>query len=381
MRVVVIGGGVIGLSTAWELARRGHHVSLLERDQPGRATSWAAAGILPTARLETATDAVERLRGISHAMYPAWCDELYANSGIDCGLRQNGGVYLASSPGEAASLVAGMSYQRDLGLDIISLTPATLAALEPSLKTWAMSSQFKAATFSKDEWQVRPPDLLAALVAACRLAGVEINTSTTASVVMEQADAVATTMDSAGNVSVHHADWIIVCGGAWSGLISQAFGLAQGIIPVRGQMLLYRFDSPPLNRVVNEGHRYFVPRDDGHILVGSCEEEVGLVNGTTDEMLEPLARWAQSMLPSLVGREPVKRWSGLRPGTFDGFPIIGTFPGIRNLQIASGHYRSGIHLAPATARIVADDLEQVPGRPRWDEFGVGRFLIRHAERK
>ena len=95
-------------------------------------------------------------------------------------------------------------------------------------------------------------------------------------------------------------------------------------------MLLYKFANPPLQRIVNEGHRYLVPRDDGRLLVGSCEEEVGFQKGTTAEMLEPLMQWAETVLPSIAGMRPEKSWSALRPGTFDGFGIAGLALGLAN---------------------------------------------------
>jgi glycine oxidase len=146
------------------------------------------------------------------------------------------------------------------------------------------------------------------------------------------------------------------------------------VIPIRGQILMYRLDKPPVTHVINEGHRYLVPREDGRVLIGSCEEEVGFEKGTTPEMLEPLRRWAEAILPTLVGRAPEKTWSGLRPATFDGFPMIGKVPDVKNLYVAAGHYRSGIHLAPATATVLSDMLTGVTPAVDATPFSVGRMI-------
>jgi len=374
MRVTIVGAGIIGLSLAWELAGRGAVVRVIERGLAGRETSWAAAGILPAARRETATDPLERLRGLSHELYPQWVKSLAYITGIDSGLRRSGGLYLASSVGEAASLVANLDYQRDLKIETKLLTRAELATDEPSLATWAMSTRFRTAVLSVDEWQIRPPDHLAALLAACRTAGVLIQENACAELVIKSGKAALRVAQAKAPYSVEPADQVVVCGGAWTGQFAAELGLTHSVIPVRGQMLMYQFPVAPLRRIVNEGHRYLVPRDDGRVLIGSCEEEVGFQKGTTAEMLEPLTQWAESILPNLVGMRPEKTWSALRPGTFDGLPMIGRVPEISNLYVAAGHYRSGIHLAPATACVLADMLSGTIPAVDTAAFSVGRLM-------
>lgn len=374
MRVTIVGAGIIGLSIAWELSRRGASVRVIERGAAGRETSWAAAGILPAARRDTATDPLERFRGLSHELYPSWVNSLEANSNIDSGLRRCGGLYLASSIGEAATLVANVEYQRDLKIDATLLTRDQLATDEPALAEWANSIQFRAAVLSSDECQIRPPDLLAALLTACRASGVRIDEFTEAELRIHDAHAAVQMLGSSIPGTLAESDFVVVCGGAWAGQVANHVGLANSVIPVRGQMLLYNFSTPPLRRIVNEGHRYLVPRADGRLLVGSCEEEVGFQKGTTAEVLEPLIRWAESVLPAIVGRRPEKSWSALRPGTIDGFPMIGRVPKVANLFLAAGHYRSGIHLAPATAMVIADMIFGQPPAVDLAAFDVGRMV-------
>jgi glycine oxidase len=386
MDVLVIGGGVIGLGVAWELAKRGAQVRLLERGRIGEGTTWAAAGILPAARADTSLDPLDRLRGLSHEAYPQWADVILDQTGIDVGLRRCGGYYLASSAGEAASLVASVDYWQELGLSVERLTAERLAEQVPAIADWAKSPKFKTAVYSEAECQVRPPDLLRGLAAACRASGVRIDEAVGGELV-RQRDRAAFRIDQspdAGQAETHTqpltADAIVLCGGVWSGQAAEDFGLKMSLVPIRGQMLLYRLPAPPFRSVVNEGHRYFVPRDDGHVLVGSGEEEVGFENGTTTECLAMLAGWAEGLLPKLAAIKPVKSWSGLRPATFDGFPLIGMVPDAANLFVATGHFRSGVHLAPATAELIADLVQHKPTKVDPSAFGVGRMLASRSER-
>lgn len=380
MRVLVIGGGVIGLSIAWELANRGAVVQVVERGLVGGGASNAAAGILPAARLDTASDPIDRLRGHSHQLYPQWTARIEQSSGIDVGLRRCGGIYLASSPGEAAALAGATDYWHQLGIESEEMTRSELKGRLPALATWLDSPQFRKAIWVPDEWQVRPAELVAGLVAACRSAGVQIDQQVTG------------TLESQGTratFQIHHigcpdpthsptrpttqeVDQIVLSGGAWTGQIARELGLELSVVPIRGQMLQFRFSAPPFPCIVNEGHRYLVPREDGSLLVGSCEEEVGFETGTTPEMLEMLTKWAAGLIPELAVIQPERSWAGLRPAPADGFPILGSLPDVENLFVAYGHFRSGVHLAPATAERIADLIEGREPALSLPEIDAGR---------
>lgn len=386
MDVLVIGGGVIGLGVAWELANRGAAVRLLERDRIGAGTTWAAAGILPAARADTSLDPLDRLRGLSHEAYPRWAEAIFDQTGIDVGLRHCGGYYLASTLGEAASLVASVDDWQQVGLQVERLSAERLAANVPAIADWAGSPKFKTALYSEAECQIRPPDLLRGLAAVCRAAGVRIDESVGGELV-RQGDHAAFRVDRSAGADhpTADSDWItadaiVLCGGVWSGQAATEFGLKMSVVPIRGQMLLYRLPAPPFRSVINEGHRYFVPRDDGHVLVGSGEEEVGFQNATTPQGLAMLASWAEGLLAEIAGLDPVKSWAGLRPATFDGFPIIGRVPDAANLLVATGHFRSGVHLAPATAELIADLIQHQSPKVDASTFSVGRMLASRPER-
>ncbi len=165
---------------------------------------------------------------------------------------------------------------------------------------------------------------------------------------------------------------MVLTAGSWSTLIGQQCGVSLQVVPVRGQMLLYRLPSPLFRHVINEGNRYFVAREDGHLLIGSCEEEVGFQEQTTTAALERFRHWAIGYYPALGALQPIKSWAGLRPGTVDGFPYIGRIPGRQNCFVATGHYRSGIHLSCGTAVVILDLITGQKPRIACDEFRVGR---------
>ena len=131
-------------------------------------------------------------------------------------------------------------------------------------------------------------------------------------------------------------------------------------------------DAPTLRGIVNLGHRYLVPRPDGSVLIGSCEEEVGFRHGTTPRGLDELRQFVRDLCPSLAGGTEAAAWSGLRPMTFDGFPMCGRLPDSERIFVAAGHFRSGVHLSPGTARLLADLINGNEPTLDLDAFRVGK---------
>ena len=371
----IIGGGVVGLSLAWELSKRGSRVTLLERDHIGKATSWSAAGILPPANLCRATDPLDQLRGLSHELFPQWIQELDSVTGIDSGLRRCGGWYLADTSGERAAMVGMTGYWGDLDIACEEVSTDELARREPALSTWASGRETASAWWVPDEYQIRSPHYLQALARACRSSGVEL---------IENAAVVSIDCGSDSASAQVEGRWfesdsIVVCSGAWTGQVAKQLRLQSSLIPVRGQMLLLRTESPPVRSVVNVGQRYLVSREDGHTLVGSSEEESGFDLSTDEPTLQSLMDFAVSLIPELATAGRAGAWTGLRPLTFDGFPMIGRVPDTSNLYVAAGHFRSGMHLSPATAVTLADLILGDKPRINLDAFGVGKQQSRPGE--
>lgn len=367
-RTIVIGGGIIGLSIAWQMSRRGCRVRLLERDRVGRATSWAGAGILPPANFENATDPLDRLRGLSHQLFPQWASELESLTQLDCGLRRCGGWYLADTVGERASLLGMTGYWDQLGIECDAVSCRELAEREPALASWCERTHAASAWWVPDEYQLRSPWYLRALQRACRLGGVQIEEGVDALEVRDSEQAAEVRIEERWD----QADSVIVCCGAWISRITASQRLEQSVIPVRGQILLLKTPRPLSTRVINVGQRYLVCREDGHVLVGSCEEETGFVLGTTDDVQASLKEFAVEIIPPLMDAQRVTSWSGLRPMTFDGFPMIGRVPNSTRLYVAGGHYRSGLHLSAGTASLITElVLGGTPAIPL-DDFRVGK---------
>lgn len=346
---LVLGGGVVGLSLAWELAKRGHAVTLLRSGSAElRSASWAGAGILPPVAIKNIDDPYDQLRSLSHELHHLWASELFSLTGIDTGFRKCGGVYLGTSRAEVATLTANQFWWEDHGIEFRKLENAELRELEPSLSN---ENNIIGAWLLPDECQLRNPRHLKALEAACKAQGVQFVEATIDRLDVDS-HGLATLYDSAGQA--YTAEHISLCNGAWARMLMQQVALENGIMPVRGQLLLYQCDSPPIHHIINDGNRYLVARDDGMLLAGSVEEEAGYNCHTTDEAIDLIRQWAETTLPVLQHTPLVRTWAGLRPGSYDGLPYMGKAPGSSNLYVAAGHFRSGLHMSCGTAVIMAD---------------------------
>jgi glycine oxidase len=347
--VLVIGGGVIGLTTAYFLAREGATVRLLDRSTPGSEASWAGAGIIPPGNPAGARSPYDRLRAESSAAFPAFSAELRERTGIDNGYRRCGGieVFQPSEPLTTAAWQAeGIPFEPILAQD--------LERIEPALRL-PPSTVFHLPGMA----QVRNPWHLRALLAACRGAGVDIRPSTALATFHTTAGRVRAAVTDAGEL--HTADCFLVASGAWTDGVLESLGVRTSIHPVLGQMVLFRSSKPLLQRIICVGKRYLVPRDDGRILAGSTEEpEAGFDKRTTVEGCDGLIRFAMELLPALSRAEVETTWAGLRPGTMDDLPYMGPVPGYENTFVAAGHFRSGIQLSLATARVMTQLLTGTP---------------------
>jgi glycine oxidase len=365
--VLIIGGGVIGLSLAWDLARHGCAAHVIDRGEPGREASWAGAGIIPPAKASASQHPYEQLRGLAYDLHSRWADELRELTGIDTGFRRCGGLHLARTPGEAGALAGWAVLLREEGIDVERLSVADLRELEPGI-----ASGFRTgvtAFLLPDEAQLRNPWHLRALVAACERAGVTITPHLPITDFALDADQLTAVQTSAGPL---RARQYCFTAGAWTGQVLQRLGIATGILPIRGQMVLFHCERPPITRIVNEGSRYLVPREDGRVLAGSTEEEVGFDKRTTEEAITDLTDFARGLVPALREAPIENTWAGLRPGSFDGLPYLGPLPGVTNAFVAAGHFRSGLFLSTATAVVMSQLIRGQQPQIDLAPFRVGR---------
>lgn len=350
--VIVIGGGVIGLSVAFEMRQRGWQVSLVERGDFGRQSSWAGAGILSPAHAIHSRHPLDRLAGQSSQLHREWANRIQQLTRLDVGFWACGGCYLARTAGEQATLIGlAESWQAEQ----IECEFVDLKWLSEQLgERFQPQGQIGAALWTPVEWQVRNPWLIRGLVSAVsQLGGNLVERAGTVQLQFSQGELRGLTTESGWHGS---ADLYCVTSGAWTFQLLQQLKVHLPTEPIRGQMALFQLDHP-LPWIINEGTRYLVPRPDGHVLVGSTMEEAGFDCRTTEPEIAGLLDFAQSLIPELNRRTMQAEWAGLRPASCDGLPYVGWIPGWSNLIVATGHLRSGLQLAPATARFVADMSE------------------------
>lgn len=367
--VVMVGGGVVGLSLAIELARTGQRVQVIDRGELAREASWAGAGILPPVNDATAIHPYDRLRAVSFRLHAQWADRLRSETGIDNGYRRCGSLYLARTAGEAAALRGMWNQFQAEQVAIEPIDDARLIALEPAIAAAVSSRRFRAAYDVPEECQIRNPHHLQALVAACRQLGVELSPHVEAHGFVIDNDRLVGVETSAG---VLRAGSYCLTSGSWTQQLLAKLGIANGILPIRGQMLLYTCARQPFTRVLNEGNRYMVAREDGHVLVGSTEEEVGFDKRTTEVALADLQAFATALVPELAHARLENSWAGLRPATFDGFPYLGRIPALHNTFVAAGHFRSGLYLSPGTAVVMSQVMRGEEPEIDLAPFRVGR---------
>lgn len=345
---LIIGAGVVGLSLAWELARRGKQVLVLGSDRR-RPASWAGAGILPPAARCEVDDPYEQLKKLSHELHATWANELRDVTDIDTGFRKCGGIYLATTQAEAATLAANRFWWDDHDIAYRQLSPNEVVASEPVLSE--MHGQVAGAYLLHDEYQLRNPRHLKALKRAIESLGSQVIDDAEVTDVETHESAVTGAVTSE---RTFRANSYSICSGAWSRFALDNLGVNNGVVPIRGQMIQFDCKQQIFSRIINEGNRYLVCRPDGLVLAGSVEEEEGFACETTDDAISQIHQWSVGILPQLSRLPILNSWAGLRPAAFDGFPYIGKAPSYENLYIATGHFRSGLHLSPGTAVLLAD---------------------------
>ena len=346
-RCLIVGGGVVGLTTARRLCMEGFEVTVLERGRTGREASWAAGGILAPMYPWQFPDAVTELYKQAAAQYPHLANVLAEESGVDPEWVQSGMLIFDT---EERRQALEWSKRHHISMDVVSGDDAVLA--EPGI-----AKNNEEALWFPDMAQIRPPRMMKALRKSIVARGGTIQDKVAVTAVNVIDDRVMGVETSEGPI---FADLVVIAGGAWSGELFESVGLKTEIEPVRGQMILYRAQPGSLSRMVQFERRYLIPRRDGRILVGSTVEYVGFKKETTRDAVESLQKAAVRMMPSLEKCKIEKRWAGLRPGKKDGVPIIGAHPSIEGLYINTGHFRNGIVLSPASADLLTDLIKSAP---------------------
>lgn len=342
--VLVVGGGVIGLLTAFNLASKVRNVTLIDRSEVGQESSWAGGGIVSPLYPWRYSPAVTALSHWSQDFYPQLAERLLAITGIDPQVHKTG-LYWLDLDDEAEALQWAARVNRPLrSVDISAVYDAVPV----------MGGGYSRAVHMADVANVRNPRLVKSLKAALlALPNVVIREHCQVIDFLREGDRVLGVTTGEGDVL---GDSVVLAAGAWSGDLLGKLGLALPVEPVKGQMILYKCAADFLPSMILAKGRYAIPRRDGHILIGSTLEHEGFDKTPTENALDSLKASAIELIPALADAQVVGHWAGLRPGSPDGIPFIGPVPDHEGLWLNCGHYRNGLVLAPASCQLLTDLL-------------------------
>lgn len=359
---LIIGGGIIGLSIARALVKKGFgRITVIERGEPGREASYAAAGMLAPQSESDSDDAMFRLCSKSRDLYPRFSRELLAETGIDIELEQSGTLVPAFDETDEKRASQTFAWQSAAGLEIEKLSAAEMLRAEPLL-----SPEIRGGLFFPNDWQVDNRKVVAALIEfAKRSAAIQMIENTAAhELIVRSGKCVGVRCGS----REFFADNVIIAAGAWTSFVKiGGRELPLDVEPVRGQMICFKPPERSFRRVIFSSKGYIVPRRSGRLVAGSTVEHCGFDDHTTDEGIEIIRRNSVRIAPFLDGLKTADSWSGLRPRTADGLPVIGKFSDIDGLFAATAHFRNGILLAPLTAEIIA---AKIVDRKHFDELEI-----------
>lgn len=339
--VLVVGGGIIGLMSAWELRRAGLRVALLERGATGREASWAGGGILSPLHPWRFPAAVTRLARIGQGRFPEIAAQLTDATGIDPEWTRSGLLVAPADERDEAR-----HWAADHGISLEEWPAPAVSAAEPNL-SWPAES----ALWLPDVAQIRNPRLLKALRTALEQDGVVLHEG-------EPVVEILTGRERVTGVRTARDRWdagaVVLAAGAWTNRLLAPLGGLPSVYPVRGQMILIRGAAGLLTRIVLGEDHYLIPRRDGRVLSGSTVEEVGEDRSVTESARNWLWERATARVPALQQYPIEMHWSGLRPGNPRETPYIGTHPSIEGLFVSAGHFRNGLVLAPGSARLLTE---------------------------
>ena len=375
--VVVAGAGIIGGSIAFELARRNLRVALIDRQEPGREASWAAAGMLSPAPDSPGAIALVPLARASLNLYPQFISDIEvagipgpgAQGGLNLrtGYRADGAMevlFRGDAVREMSTLVA---LHHGLGLAAEPLSIEQAREMEP-----ALSRDLRAAVLLPGEASVDSRALTEVVIAAAIAGGaVLVSGAAVVSLVTEGARCSGVNLSDGRKLLAGH---VVLAAGCWTSQLEQVASYAP-TRPVRGQMAALRHRGSTIRRVLRSDRGYIVPRDHQvpqKILVGATSEDAGYEKCVTSGGLEQIFAAVNELAPELARAEIIETWSGLRPGTPDQLPILGPTE-IEGLIIATGHYRNGILLAPVTAKLIAEWICENRTSIDWEAFSPARF--------
>lgn len=357
---VVLGGGIIGCASAIELAKRGYQVTVIEKGRLMAEASSAAAGMLGAHAETHQPGPMFELCLASQRLYRDWVSELESLGGRTLQYRDEGILRVARTEEEESELRSRLPWVGPVQW----LEPEEARTFEPEL-----GEEIRGGLYFRQDHQIHPVLLAQAFEQALKRLGCTILEETAALSLIEDQGRVSGVRTSQGPLQ---ADVTVLAAGAWSGELLRTIGRELPLFPVKGQCYSLKPAGPVIHRTVFAKGCYLVPRSDGTITVGATQQEAGFDRRPTVNDLYELHRTASVLLPVLRDAELVSTWAGLRPGTPDGLPYLGMLPDTEGLIIASGHYRNGILLAPATGLLVGQLADRETPFINLDPFAPAR---------
>ncbi|MFJ7728500.1 glycine oxidase ThiO [Neobacillus sp. NPDC097160] len=349
--VIIIGGGIIGSSIAYQLSKMGRKVVILEKDRLACQASSAAAGML-AAQAEIEQDGpLLQMALKSQAMFPSLSSELFEYTGIDIEFVNKGMLKIAETEEIASIVRKQVTFQRKWDPAITWLDKMELLELEPSI-----SSSISGAMFLPNDGHVQPANLSRAYAQAAAYFGTEIREYTEVVSINYENGQVKGVNTSHG---VIHGEQVVVATGAWAAKLMRESGLEINVYPVKGECFSVRPEKPVINTTIFSDKRcYLVPKRNGEIYIGATMIEHSFDQTVTPIGIGSLIERATQLVPKLNEAPWERVWSGIRPQTGDGMPYIGEHPSWKGLYVAAGHFRNGILLGPITGKLVADLLTE-----------------------
>ena len=340
--IAIIGGGVIGLMTAFAIKKKGYSVVIIDRNPKlAMEASRAGGGIISPLHPWRYSQAMLDLASWSHERFSAISHELSYLSGIDVPVRKTG--MLVPNIDEADSALKCSFLKAKI------LNSDQVFTVEPGI------SKPTESVFVEDVHNIRNPALCRAMPIAAKRMGIEIKTDFHIQLAQKQQEMFSL---ESGNETLR-AEKVVISSGAWSSQVMKLFAGAipknvPEIFPVKGQMLAYKAVPGVLRTVILEHNRYLIPRHDGVIVVGSTVENADFDKQATSEAYQELLAFAEDMLPALKQYPVISHWAGLRPGSQRDKPIICASKDMKGLYLNVGHFRNGLLSAPASAQVLMD---------------------------
>jgi len=347
--ILIIGGGVIGLSIARDLHKKGvEKIKIIERGEIGRESSYAAAGMLAPNAETDKIDEFFQLCNDSNKLYSNFALELSDETGVDIELDKSGTLYAAFTETDVEEIRRRYEWQSKSGLAVEHLDADAVRKLEPFI-----SPDVREALFFPMDWQVENRKLLTALKKYAETNQIEIAENTEVKRLLIENGKIT---GAETEREKFYAGTVVLATGAWTSFIKAGNFSMPNVKPIRGQIISYQTAKRLFQTVIYSPRGYLVPRLNGRILIGATVEDAGFDKTVTETGTQILRENALEIAPSLVNLNVAEKWVGLRPFAADALPVLGAFPEIENLYVATAHYRNGILLAPKTGEIITDKI-------------------------